>query len=205
MLQISPETPKLHHNVIQWPRPGPSVTLDAPAQPLSEGRSEETVERARKVPFGADQARAPCSEIPSGGTRRPGPARRCRRISPRPARQLTSVGGRGPSRALGRARSACRARSAKTTFRVPSLSVPDPNTAVGPATVFEHEGTRLVLERAREALPGFTHGDADQQAIRRICARLTTHLQGSINAAIAWVGSERPQQSSPRRVARGSQ
>ena len=60
----------------------------------------------------------------------------------------------------------------ETTYRVPSLRVPEPHALPPLADLLEYEAVRLFVERAALALPGFALTDANAAAIVEICARL---------------------------------
>ena len=57
-------------------------------------------------------------------------------------------------------------------FRVPSLSVPDLRHLPSYEKLTQYEAVSLFLERAGQALPGFTLTAANAPAIARICSRL---------------------------------
>src|SRR6266540_3129704 len=60
----------------------------------------------------------------------------------------------------------------ETTWRVPSLSVPDTKSTVRVIEIERCEGARLFLERARSFLPGFPLTDRNAAAVAQICQRL---------------------------------
>ena len=60
----------------------------------------------------------------------------------------------------------------ETTYQVPSLRVPDPQTLPPVADLLEYEAIRLFVERAALALPGFALTAANAAAIAEICYRL---------------------------------
>ncbi len=57
-------------------------------------------------------------------------------------------------------------------FRVPSLAIPDPDIALGPADLLRHEAVQLFVERAAAAAPGFELETASAADVARICFRL---------------------------------
>ncbi len=60
----------------------------------------------------------------------------------------------------------------ETTWRVPSLSVPDPRQDVALADLMEYEAVRLFVERAQAAQPAFVLTKRNGQAVARICQQL---------------------------------
>jgi non-specific serine/threonine protein kinase len=60
----------------------------------------------------------------------------------------------------------------ETTWRVPSLAVPDPSAVSGADEIAASEGVRLFLERTRSVLPGFALTDRNAAAVAQICRRL---------------------------------
>jgi predicted ATPase/transcriptional regulator with XRE-family HTH domain len=60
----------------------------------------------------------------------------------------------------------------ETTYRVPSLQVPDPEHLPPLASLTEFEAVRLFVDRAAAALPGFTVTEANGPSIIEICHRL---------------------------------
>ncbi len=60
----------------------------------------------------------------------------------------------------------------EVAFRVPSLSLPDPNEPTQLASLLRFEATRLFVERASAALPEFSPHPAEVQAIYNICIQL---------------------------------
>ncbi len=70
------------------------------------------------------------------------------------------------------------------SFRVPSLSLPDPDHEVGPEELARSEACRLFLERARAAAPAFRAGAPEAPAIGRIC-RLLDGIPLAIELAAA--------------------
>jgi len=69
-------------------------------------------------------------------------------------------------------------------FRVPSLSLPPADDALGPEDLTRYEACRLFLERARAASPAFRVGAAEAPAIGRIC-RLLDGIPLAIELAAA--------------------
>jgi predicted ATPase/class 3 adenylate cyclase len=62
--------------------------------------------------------------------------------------------------------------SGEVTYRVASLSLPDPRQPALAAELMEYESVRLLLERGQAAQPGFRLTDANATAVARICQRL---------------------------------
>ena len=60
----------------------------------------------------------------------------------------------------------------ETAWRVPSLGLPDPDAAPGPAALEASGAGRLFLERARAAQPAFALTDANAPAVAEVCVRL---------------------------------
>lgn len=60
----------------------------------------------------------------------------------------------------------------ETTFRVPSLSLPDPEQLPSIKSFAQYESLRLFIERAQAARPEFELQDATVRAIAQICLRL---------------------------------
>ena len=60
----------------------------------------------------------------------------------------------------------------ETTYRVPSLQVPDPEHLPLPAALAQCESVRLFVERGVAVLPGFTVTEANSPALGEICMRL---------------------------------
>jgi non-specific serine/threonine protein kinase len=70
----------------------------------------------------------------------------------------------------------------ETTWRVPSLSTPDPKLFIHPtqdkprpveaSTLTQYESVRLFIDRAEALLPGFTATDHNAAAVAEICRRL---------------------------------
>jgi len=58
------------------------------------------------------------------------------------------------------------------TYRVPSLSVPDPKQHTTPEQLSQYESIRLLVERARLQLPHFTVTDQNAPALASVCYRL---------------------------------
>lgn len=58
------------------------------------------------------------------------------------------------------------------TFRVPSLSLPDPKKPQTGAAVAEYEAVRLFAERARQVQPSFAVTDENASAVAAICRQL---------------------------------
>src|SRR5262249_35098042 len=59
----------------------------------------------------------------------------------------------------------------ETTFRVPSLSLPDPKEQ-SPAALAQFEAARLFVERAASALPSFALNAQNAGAVASVCHRL---------------------------------
>jgi predicted ATPase/DNA-binding NarL/FixJ family response regulator len=74
-------------------------------------------------------------------------------------------------RILATSREALRA-AGETTWRVPSLALPDPDGPLLAAALAEVEAVRLFDERARAARPDFAVTDRNAPAAARICRRL---------------------------------
>ena len=60
----------------------------------------------------------------------------------------------------------------ETTYRVPSLQVPDPEHLPPPAALAQCESVRLFVERGVAVLPGFTVTEDNSPALGEICMRL---------------------------------
>jgi predicted ATPase/DNA-binding CsgD family transcriptional regulator len=61
---------------------------------------------------------------------------------------------------------------AETTWRVPSLSLPDPEASESLRAVAESDAARLFIERATKVRPDFTVTDATAPALAEICSKL---------------------------------
>jgi predicted ATPase len=57
-------------------------------------------------------------------------------------------------------------------FRVPSMTIPDPEQRLAPAELLRYESVRLLDERARAAMPEFSIGADNAADVARICFRL---------------------------------
>ena len=57
-------------------------------------------------------------------------------------------------------------------FRVPALSVPDPEEELDIASLSRHEGVQLFVDRARSVKPNFAINVQNAPALARVCARL---------------------------------
>jgi non-specific serine/threonine protein kinase len=62
--------------------------------------------------------------------------------------------------------------AAETTYHVPSLSVPEPQTTVTIQALAQYEAVRLFVDRARAAQPSFQITDGNSKAVVDICHRL---------------------------------
>ncbi len=60
----------------------------------------------------------------------------------------------------------------EVTYRVPSLSLPEPGRKSKPEQLLQYEAVRLFVERARAVLPGFELSEQNVAAITKICRRL---------------------------------
>jgi len=60
----------------------------------------------------------------------------------------------------------------EVVFRVPSLAIPDPDSAEAPEALLSYEAVRLFVERARAVAPGFRLDESNAAAVARICHRL---------------------------------
>jgi non-specific serine/threonine protein kinase len=60
----------------------------------------------------------------------------------------------------------------ETSYRVPSLSIPDTHLVQSVETVVQSEAARLFIERAQAISSGFAVTDANAAAVAQICARL---------------------------------
>jgi predicted ATPase/class 3 adenylate cyclase len=60
----------------------------------------------------------------------------------------------------------------ETTYRVPSLSLPDPNHLPPVESLSQYEAVRLFLDRAGAVAPGFAVTNANAPALAQICHRL---------------------------------
>jgi len=60
----------------------------------------------------------------------------------------------------------------EVVWRVPALSLPNPQTKVNPHTLPRYEAVRLFVERATAANPAFRLTYANAQAVREVCERL---------------------------------
>jgi non-specific serine/threonine protein kinase len=58
------------------------------------------------------------------------------------------------------------------TYRVPSLSAPDPKRDATPEGLAHYESARLFIERAQSQLPQFTVTDQNASALAAVCSRL---------------------------------
>jgi predicted ATPase len=80
---------------------------------------------------------------------------------------------------------------AENVFRVPSLDIPDPEAALGPAELLRYEAARLFVERAAAAAPGFEVDEENADDVARICFRLDG-LPLALELAAARVGALGP-------------
>jgi predicted ATPase/class 3 adenylate cyclase len=62
--------------------------------------------------------------------------------------------------------------SGELTYRVPSLSLPDPRRAQTPESLSHYEAVQLFIERAQFYLPSFAVTNANAPAVASICHRL---------------------------------
>lgn len=86
----------------------------------------------------------------------------------------------------------------ETTFRIPSLSVPDPETPLtNPEALVQYEAVRLFVERARSAQPAFAVSTQNAFAVAQICSRLDG-IPFAIELASARVRALSPEQISAR-------
>lgn len=60
----------------------------------------------------------------------------------------------------------------ETTYRVPSLSLPDPRKSLSPEDLAAFEAVRLFTERAQAAQPSFTVTPQNAQSVAQLCYRL---------------------------------
>ncbi|HZP83094.1 MAG TPA: tetratricopeptide repeat protein [Chthonomonadaceae bacterium] len=60
----------------------------------------------------------------------------------------------------------------ETLFRVPTLSLPDPDQAVTEAALGQYEAVRLFVERALAVAPSFALSPANAPAVAQVCRRL---------------------------------
>ena len=60
----------------------------------------------------------------------------------------------------------------EVVFRVPSLTIPDPEQPCSPADLRRYEAVRLFVERAAAAAPGFVLDEGNAADVARICFRL---------------------------------
>ena len=60
----------------------------------------------------------------------------------------------------------------EVVFRVPSLAIPDPDSAEAPEALLGYEAVRLFVERAGAVSPGFRLDESNAAAVARICHRL---------------------------------
>jgi predicted ATPase len=60
----------------------------------------------------------------------------------------------------------------EVVFRVSSLDIPDPERPLAPDELLRYEGTRLFVERATAAAPGFVLDEENAADVARICFRL---------------------------------
>ena len=58
------------------------------------------------------------------------------------------------------------------TYRVPTLSLPDPRQPQTPQSLSQYEAVRLFIERAQAVQPSFTVTDANAPAVAQVCWRL---------------------------------
>ena len=87
--------------------------------------------------------------------------------------------------------------SGETTYRVPSLSVPDPKTNLTPESLNQFEAVRLFIERADQVQPGFAVNNESAPALASICARLDG-IPLAIELAAARIRSMSPQEINQR-------
>ena len=62
--------------------------------------------------------------------------------------------------------------AAETTYHVPPLSVPAPQSTITAQTMTKYEAVRLFVDRARAVQPAFQVNDANGRAVADICHRL---------------------------------
>ena len=60
----------------------------------------------------------------------------------------------------------------ETTYRIPSLSMPDLKQSATPESLSHYEAVRLFIERAQAAQPSFSVTNANAPAVAQICHRL---------------------------------
>ncbi len=60
----------------------------------------------------------------------------------------------------------------ETTYRIPSLTVPDLRQTATPESLSQYEAVRLFIERAQAAQPAFSVTNANAPAVAQICHRL---------------------------------
>lgn len=60
----------------------------------------------------------------------------------------------------------------EVTWRVPSLSLPAADEPIGPSDLTRYQATRLFLERAKAAQPGFHLSERGVAAVRQLCQQL---------------------------------
>ncbi len=85
----------------------------------------------------------------------------------------------------------------EVTWRVPSLTLPDPGRSVKPAELASYESVRLFCERAGDVASGFALGDANAGAVAEICRRLDG-MPLALELAAARVGAFSPAQIAER-------
>jgi len=83
------------------------------------------------------------------------------------------------------------------TYRVPSLSIPDPSKPHSPDSLVEFEAVKLLVDRARLAQPNFELTVQNSASIAQICHRLDG-IPMAIELAAARVRSLQPEQISER-------
>jgi predicted ATPase len=74
----------------------------------------------------------------------------------------------------------------ETTWRVPSLSLPDLQSSSGTANVTESEAVQLFVERAAVNLPGFTLTAQNAAAVAHVCRQLDG-IPLALELAAAWL------------------
>lgn len=85
----------------------------------------------------------------------------------------------------------------EVTWRVPSLTLPEPGQWVNPAELSSYESIRLFCERAGDVASGFALGDENAAAVAEICLRLDG-MPLALELAAARVGALSPAQIAER-------
>src|SRR5262249_14477243 len=60
----------------------------------------------------------------------------------------------------------------ETTYRIPSLSLPDPKQAYSPESLSQYEAVALFIDRAQAAQPSFQVNNQNAPSVAQLCVRL---------------------------------